>query len=150
MCIRDSYNTYGYAEKDSMVNELKPIKFLRNAAAHNNCLLNTLRDNTYNGFQLNRSVNSFIAKLKICSNNVLHKKMGNRVIHDFVVLLYVFYQLTSKSELQKSRINTFNDLKIMFDERFAKHDEYFNCNALVTSNFDFLKKVVDKIVELSI
>lgn len=120
-----------------MVNELKPIKFLRNAAAHNNCLLNTLRDNTYNGFQLNRSVNSFIAKLKICSNNVLHKKMGNRVIHDFVVLLYVFYQLTSKSELQKSRINTFNDLKIMFDERFAKHDEYFNCNALVTSNFDF-------------
>lgn len=144
------YNTYGYAEKDSMVNELKPIKFLRNAAAHNNCLLNTLRDNTYNGFQLNRSVNSFIAKIKICSSNVLHKKMGNRVIHDFVVLLYVFYQLTSKSELQKSRINTFNDLKIMFDERFAKHDEYFNCNALVTSNFDFLKKVVDKMVELSI
>lgn len=38
----------------------------------------------------------------------------------------------------------------MFDERFAKHDEYFNCNALVTSNFDFLKKVVDKMVELSI
>ena len=146
-CYYETYS-YVYNEQDSMINNLMPVKFLRNAAAHNNCLLNTLRDNAYNGFTLNKSVNSFITNLKICSRNVLYKKMGNRVMHDFVVLLYVFCKLTNRKELCGSRNSTFSNLKSTIDERFTKHSDYFTNNALLISNYDFLKKVVDKMAEI--
>lgn len=144
------YSTYYYTYKDNytLVNHLMPVKFLRNAAAHNNCLLNTLKDNSYNGFDINNTVNSFIANYKLVSTKVLYKKMGNRVVHDFVVLLYVYHKLTNCKELKQARSYTLNNLKKLIDERFTKNSSYFKNNSILESNYDFIKKVVDKFVEL--
>lgn len=43
-----------YYEKDSMVDFLWSVKFLRNAAAHNSCLLNSLK-NPYTGIRFNKN-----------------------------------------------------------------------------------------------
>lgn len=146
------YNTYNsmYKNKYSLKNDIKPVKLLRNAAAHNNCLINTLRDNNYQGFSLNRSVNTFIAKLKTCSNKVQNKKMGCRVVHDFTVMLYVFYKLTEDTELHKSREYTLNKLKKLLETRFKKHKDYFEKNALLETNLDFVKNIIDKMLSMCV
>lgn len=61
-------------------------------------------------------------------------------MHDFVVMLYVFNTIV-KSE--KVRAHTMNSLKRFIDERMVLHKDYFVKNALLQSNYIFLKKVVD-------
>ena len=139
------YSTYSYMynKNETMENNLMEVKFLRNAAAHNNCLLNTLRDNKYEGFSLNNPVYDAIDKLKLVSTNTLNKKMGNRVIHDFIVMLFVFHTLTKDKNYANIRKHTFNDLKSFLEKRVIQNSDYFN-NPLFNSYYIFVKKVVDK------
>lgn len=145
------YSTYhyNYSKNDTMENNLMEVKFLRNAAAHNNCLLNTLKDNKYDGYSLNNSVYDAISKLKIVSTNTLNKKMGNRVIHDFVVMLFVFHTLTKDKNYIGMRSHTFNDIKQFLEERVIKHADYFN-NPLFESYYNFVKNVVDKYADYAL
>lgn len=135
--------SYIYNKNDTMENNLMAVKFLRNAAAHNNCLLNTLRENKYDGYSLNNSVYDAVSNLKIVSTNTLNKKMGNRVIHDFVVMIFVFHTLTKDKNYIGMRSHTFNDIKHFLEKRVIKHADYFD-NSLFKSYYDFVKNVVDK------
>ncbi len=120
------------------------VKFLRNAAAHNNCLINNLADNTGSGFKQNREANSFVASIDGISAGTRVKKMGNRFVHDFVVMLLCFKSIVSSSGVKKHQIGKLKDL---IDNRFALRKEYFVNNMLLVSNYNFVKKVVDKIAE---
>lgn len=120
------------------------VKFLRNAAAHNNCLINNLADNSGEGFSQNREANAYIASIKGISSKTRSKKMGNRFIHDFVVMLYCFDSIVSSRGVKKHQISK---LQQLLDERFVKHREYFSDNMLLRSNYEFVKKVVDKFAE---
>lgn len=119
----------------NIVNEQEAKNFLS--------LLNTLRDNKYEGFSLNNSVYDAIDKLKLVSTNTLNKKMGNRVIHDFIVMLFVFHTLTKDKNYTNIRKNTFNDLKSFLEKRVIQNADYFN-NPLFNSYYIFVKNVVDK------
>ena len=76
--------------------------------------------------------------------------MGCRVVHDFTVMLYVFYKLTEDTELHKSREYTLNKLKKLFETRFKKHKDYFEKNALLETNLDFVKNIIDKMLSMCV
>lgn len=139
---------YVYTQQHSLINHLMQVKFLRNAAAHNNCLLNTLCDNTYKDHTLNNTVTSYVANLKTCSTNQLIKKMGNKVVHDFVVLLYVFSKLTKSKEMEPARKATFRHLQDTVNNRFKNNAVYFTGNGVLLSNYEFLKNIIDKMASL--
>lgn len=124
------------------VGNYRIVKFLRNAAAHNNCLINNLADNSGTGFSQNREANNFVASIGEISANVRNKKMGNRFIHDFVVMLCCFKDVVSSKDVRRHQLEKLKDL---IDNRFIKHHDYFTDNALLCSNYSFIKKVVDKI-----
>lgn len=132
-----------YPAKDIKIGNLRIVKFLRNAAAHNNCLINCLLDNSGTNFSQNRQANSFVSTIPGISDNVRSKKMGNRTVHDFVVLLCTFSSLASKNakERQLEKLNT------LLNVRFVKHKEYFENNMILVSNYEFIQKVVKKISE---
>ena len=69
--------------------------------------------------------------------------MGNRTVHDFVVLLYVFSLLASPSS-KKRQLEHVLDL---FENRFLKHKEYFEKNMTLVSNYEFVLKVIKKFAE---
>lgn len=127
-----------------VIGNYRIVKFLRNAVAHNNCLINNLADNEGKGFNQNRDANSFVASIDGISNKVRDKKMGNRFIHDFVVMLCCFDDIVSSSSVKRNQLNK---LKSLIDERIPLHKAYFKSNMLLCSNYDFIKKVVDKFVE---
>lgn len=129
------------------ISNFRIVKFLRNAAAHNNCLINNLSDNSGNSFTQNRDANNFISKIEGISSKTKIKKMGNRFIHDFVVMLYCFNSIVSSKGVKKHQMLK---LKRLIDERFVEHKEYFSSNMLLCSNYEFVQKIVDKFAQLCI
>lgn len=142
----DCYYTK-YPAKDIQIGNLRIVKFLRNAAAHNNCLINNLADNDSKHFTQNRLANAFVSNIDGISTKTRTKKMGNRSVHDFVVMLCCFENIVTSPGVRK---HTMMRLKKLIDERFSKHADYFADNMLLRTNYDFIKKVVDKIAEMCI
>lgn len=124
------------------INNVRTVKYLRNAAAHNNCLINNL--GKQENFQQSREANSFVQKIKNISVKTQNKKMGNRFMHDFVTMLVVFDKIVTSEETKKVQ---FYKLKNLVDTRFTKHKEYFKNNEMLLSNYEFAKKIIDKLYE---
>lgn len=70
--------------------------------------------------------------------------MGNRSVHDFVVMLCCFNSVVTSSGIKKYKIQKLKDL---LDKRFVLHKDYFTDNAVLRSNYEFVKKIVDKMAE---
>lgn len=139
----DLYTYYYSMNKCStkcMSNNLKSVQWLRNAAAHNNCIINHLSPE-YSIDSLNREVCDYISKnIKNISAKNRLKKMSNKPVHDFVVMLYVFDNVVTS---EKIKYHTLKELKEIFDDRLLHHKDYFQKNALIQSNYEFVKKIID-------
>ena len=115
------------------------IKFLRNAAAHNNCLLNTLRRPYNVTIHKTKEIMTQLAKIKSISSNVRSKWMSNPVVHDFVVLVYVYYDLIESKGIRE---HGKKELQQLFDERMLFHKDYFIGNDTIREAYRFVSRVV--------
>lgn len=129
-----------YPAKNDMTNMLLPVKFLRNAAAHNNCLINNMGAPYARTIKPNLAVTRYISQIPGISAKTRGKKMANPVVHDFVVMLYVFCHVVTSEE---TKTRTLFELKQLIDTRIPRHRKYYQDNELLTSHYRFLKKVVD-------
>ena len=129
-----------YKARDDVINYLWSVKFLRNAAAHNNCLLNSLRVPYSNTIKPNKKINTFISKIAGINKDARKKKMKNPIIHDFVVMLYVFNIVVTSKNIKK---HSMEELKDLIDNRFTVNKSYFIENQVLVSYYNFIKKIVD-------
>lgn len=132
-----------YPSRDVRIGNLRIVKFLRNAAAHNNCLIYNLSDNAGDSFTQNKEANLFVSTIDGIGNKTKTKKMGNRTVHDMVVLLCTYQNIVTSSRTKTRQLQAFQSL---LENRFVLHKEYFRDNMLLQTNYDFIKKVVDKTV----
>lgn len=118
---------------------INPVRVLRNAAAHNNCLLQTLKNPYVTGksFNQNYTVNAFLGRSGIKSRT-LNKNMSRPLVHDLCVMLYLYHCITPMA-VQKF---TFERLELMFEKRFALHKEYYECTGLLISSYNFVLSVI--------
>lgn len=133
------YSTYPSKESDYS-SYLWSIKFLRNAAAHNNCLLNSLKAPYQIKIHKTKEILFEISKIKTISSNAWDKWMANPVIHDFVVLIFVYVKLIKSAGVKQSGIN---NLLWLFNERMIKHKEYFLKNNSILESYRFTVKIVN-------
>lgn len=143
------YELYPDKNASTIVNLLWPLKFIRNASAHNNCLLNTLRkpyvhthlfNNKKNVIEPNKELVSLLTKVPNISKSSRKKKLANPIIHDFIASLFLFNEVCSSQALKEKQ---FLNLKNLIDDRFCKHKEYFINDNVFSSNYEFVKKIVD-------
>lgn len=128
-----------YPNINSVEDFLWSVKFLRNAAAHNNCLLNSLK-NTYTRVRINKKINTFVSKIDGVKKEERKKKMANPVIHDFIVTLYVFNHIVCSEKL---KTYTMEELKELINNRMTRNKSYFEKNQVIVTSYNFIKKVVD-------
>lgn len=125
---------------NEMLNEaylLKNVRELRNACAHNNCILNDLREGTAKP-QADYGVLRKISQIGI-SNRALGKKMSNARIQQIITLLYLNKKITTSEGILKYQIVMLQELK----NRIERNIQYYSKNTLVQSNLIFLNKIID-------
>lgn len=157
-----------HPECNSYYTQLFCVKHLRNACAHNNCLLNSIKrtydfpkdsSSTAHLEVINRLHESGFCtpsrdaeKLRSTGENpitssTLKKRMRNRVINDIVVLLWVYNKIVTSTQLRKHRMDELQDF---INNRMLDKSSYFTgCNELKEA-YNLIKKLVDFLCETSI
>lgn len=128
-----------YNVKSKIHDLLLSVKCIRNAAAHNNCLLNSLRQPYTKAISTTNSLNATLSKTGI-SARTLNKKLENPVSHDFTALLIAYDRIVRS---KKAKEKTFSHLKELFENRIIKNKKYFEKNSDIVSYYHFAKKVID-------
>lgn len=123
-----------------MLNEsylLKNVRELRNACAHNNCILNNLRQGTAKP-QADYGMLREISKIGI-SNGAIGKKISNARIQQIVTLLYLNKKITTSEGVLKYQKEMLQELK----NRIERNIQYYSNNTLIKSNLNFLNRIID-------
>jgi len=116
---------------------LFPVRDIRNAAAHNNCLIHNVRENS----RIN--INPEIRKIASDIFNNKHKRLrqtnlNNKPIHDFICLLYLYPKIVCSESLLKERKK---DLDFLIFKRLPKHKEYYFKNASLCNAYKFIWQI---------
>lgn len=118
-------------------------KFLRNAAAHNNCLLNSLRTSySRKGkpFHPTTSVLQRVRQIPGISKQAAGRNMNNHVIHDLIASLMLFESVCTSPAMADQVLHNFSGL---LHGRFVRHKEWFQSDPLLANRYRFTVKVID-------
>lgn len=119
---------------------LNPVKSLRNACAHNNCLLNNL---TTRNVSPPADITKFAAhRLKI-TRNQRKRCLSLRPIFEFTTLLYLYDTIVS----EKVRKHGIDKLSHFINGRMCEKASYFKENNTLTETYNYLKKCVDNLCD---
>lgn len=123
---------------------LHPVKFLRNAAAHNNCLIIHLKDrgvveHVSPKNKNNLRLNSIVGQIHKNQKGARLDFMKNTIIHDFIALLVVYNKLAPEN----SRKMAMRHLEDVFEGRMVENKDYFIGNGVITSSYAFVKTALD-------
>lgn len=116
---------------------LMDVRELRNACAHNNCIINDLRANTCD-YKPSYRVLDAVARAGI-SKKVRDNKLSNPRIKQLITLLYLNKSITTSEGIFNHQKKILEELSI----RIEHHIDYFNTNELVQSGLKFLNKIID-------
>lgn len=110
---------------------------LRNAVAHNNCIINDLSPNTTEHDTRN-AVNIALGEIKGISKTTRQRKMSNVRVQQIVTLLFVHKVLVTSEGVHKNRAESLHRLT---ERMFKNLDTYHNDR--ITTTFVFLKNIID-------
>lgn len=114
---------------------MKDIRELRNAAAHNNCILHDMKAKDKR-FTPNYKMVSAISSIPKPTRD---KRLSNERMRQLCTLLYVHSILVSSSGI---RNHTKDALHSLID-RMYRHKDYYGENSVIISSFRFFEKCVD-------
>lgn len=136
-----------YPSENSASKYLWSVRMLRNAAAHNNCLLNSLKIPYKYNITPNQKIMNFLSRISTISRTTRGTSMKNPVVHDFVVMLYVFNNIVTSDGV---KFEIMKELKSLFDDRMLKNKTYFSKNETIKSYYMFMKNIIDYFYDLSV
>lgn len=133
-----------YATNIIVKNKLMNIvRDLRNACAHNNCLLNTIAREIDSTKQPDIEITNFIKNLKVVSKDSRTHNLHNSSSYSICTLLYVY---TSIMPLE-SIYSHLSELKEFINRNISHHKDYFSSNSKILGTYTFLNKIIDKLAQ---
>lgn len=132
-----------YAEKIKWelpvdINSLDRVRQIRNACAHGNAIINDLfSTSTKESSNAPEFITQFLTTAGIGSES-RKKKLGNPRINQIVHLLYIYHRVVVSEHTRGLRIE---ELKRLINVRIPEHADYFKSNNLLTSTYEFFKKI---------
>ena len=115
---------------------LQAVKSLRNACAHNSCILNKLRADRPQ-FKPSYVVTRELSTIAGIGLDQRKSKMSNDRIQQIVTTLYAHRELASQG-VSEHRAKSL----AVFVQRMNRHVDYYRGNLQVSTGFDFLTKVI--------
>ena len=115
---------------------LQAVKSLRNACAHNSCILNNLRAERPQ-FKTSYIVTRELSTIPGIGLDQRKSKMSNDRMKQIVTTSYAHRELASQG-VSEHRAKSL----AVFVQRMNRHVDYYRCNLQVSTGFDFLTKVI--------
>lgn len=131
----DYYYGY-YQQKRNYINVLNLVKSLRNACAHNNCIIHDLRKGSC---KYSHEISDFVSGICTISKSERKDKLTIRPLLEITALIYVY----ENTVFEPVKHHRYNELKSLVNERMVKHADYFRDQQIISSSYNFIKKVVD-------
>lgn len=146
------FNSRGIRNKK--IAYLNSVKSIRNASAHNVCLLNSIKkpykvyklDNgvlVENPLYKNSELTNYISSLGY-NKETRQTMLGNPIIHDFLSSLLLFCNLC-KEEKTKNHIK--GKITELFQIRMLKNYEYYQKNRKIIDTYKFTNQVIESMFE---
>ncbi len=114
------------------------VRRLRNAAAHNACMLCSFKPAQWFHFDAETSFDLLGANLGI-NNGTITNCMKVPVLNDFAVMLSVYTRLISSEPIKQK---TFEEIIDFFDNRMILRKQYFEGNTEIKNAYQFARKVL--------
>lgn len=124
---------------------MRDIVKLRNAVAHNTCVLSELnkKDNVYPASY------KIVQYLKDCNIGKVtrNNKLSNSRIRQITYTLYMFNEIVTSDGIKQ---NVNKEINKLFFDRIILHKEYYNNNELLKSIYAYFDKIIKKYYSVSI
>jgi len=117
---------------------IHPVRMIRNAAAHNNCLINRLRPPYSRSNSPSYLLRSELMQNVGLSKKSLDNKLVHPVFHDFAALLFLFSKIVPESARERS----YNEMNDLFYNRMLRNKEYYAKNNIIESCYNFVMKII--------
>ena len=115
------------------------VRRLRNAAAHNTCMISNLKPQNWFKSDIEINFELLGAKLEV-GNGVISSCLKVPVLNDFAVMLSNYVKLISSPKIKEK---TLEEMQEFFNGRMILHKDYFeNVNEIKTA-YHFAKDVLD-------
>lgn len=131
-------NEYKLKDENKDVYILRDIVKLRNAVAHNNCILSELNIKK-NKYPPSYKIIQFLNNCNI-GKDTRSKKLSNSRIRQITYTLYMFNEIVTSDGIKN---NVKKDINELFFDRIIKHKEYYNNNELLKSIYCYFKKIIE-------
>lgn len=118
---------------------LREIVKLRNAVAHNSCVLCDL-DKKDNNFAPDYKIVNFLNNCEI-RKETRDNKLSNSRIRQITYTLFMFNEIVTSDGV---KTNIIKDINNLFYERIILHKEYYNSNELLKSIYDYFDKIIKR------
>lgn len=114
------------------------VKNVRNAAAHNNCVIYDLYDRTgYYNSNLAKKLEDILIDTRRAT---IQNRLRNKSVQDFASLLIAVEELIKSDEL---RYKNLEEIKKLFDERMIKNNYLYRSSPVIKQTYRFLKGIID-------
>ena len=139
------YSFYGdYYSIDIVDNKsMNIVRDLRNAAAHNNCILNQIYSKIDNSKQTSSDITKFIQSIDSISKTSRRNNLKSTLSYNIVTLIYVYKTIVPND----IAIKRFSELKKFMEGRVVENSRFFIGNTKLTSTYTFFKKIIDNLCE---
>ena len=131
-------NEYKLKDENKDVYILRDIVKLRNAVAHNNCILSELYMKK-NKYPPSYKIIQFLNNCDI-GKDTRSKKLSNSRIRQITYTLYMFNEIVTSDGIKN---NVKKDINELFFDRIIKHKEYYNNNELLKSIYCYFQKIIE-------
>ena len=140
------YDRHINLEFNSIKHGLFNVKFLRNSAAHNNCMLADLKNNIQTP---QKQIVDEIYRLKIFKRKTrtyINNQMKNRVINDFVTAIFIYDRICKS---RKMKIYCYKELQSIFLNRLVRNRQYYERSHIIKTKCIFCFRIIQYFNKIS-
>lgn len=121
-------------------NLLHIVRSLRNATAHNNCIIANLNRNTS---KPPSEIKDAVKQINGISKSQRQKNLSSRPMLEFVTMLYVYNEIVT----EKVKHHHLEELKKLFYGRMIEKKSFFADNTLIKNSYSFACIMIENLVK---
>jgi hypothetical protein len=118
---------------------MKQVKAIRNACAHNSCIINGFKPGLQSSVNTSLVVTAALSKGGVRNSKSRRAKLDNPVVQQMVVTLYTCWTIVRSEDANRRAVAALQRLRA----RFFEHRWYYSKNDALMSFFVFIDRIID-------